>query len=124
MSMSSEQVDAYLAAQDADAAATLQIVRERILQLVPEAEECISYGMPGYKIMVGKKAKAFAGFAAFKNHLGYFPHSGQTIGRLGDKLSNYTTVLSGVHFERGEPLPLDVVKLLIDARMAEIKEEK
>ncbi len=122
--VSSAEVDAYLAAQDAPAAETLQIVRERILSIVPDAEECISYGMPGFKIKVGKKMKAFAGFAAFKNHLGYFPHSGRTVGSLGEKLGDYTTVLSGVHFERGEPLPVEVLQLLIETRLGEIKDEQ
>jgi uncharacterized protein YdhG (YjbR/CyaY superfamily) len=122
--MTAKEVDDYLAKQDAPARETLQVVRERILAIVPDAEECISYGMPGFKIQVGKKSKAFAGLAAFKNHLGYFPHSGQTVARLGDKLGDYTTVLSGVHFERGEPLPVEVVRMLIEARLQEIEEEK
>ena len=122
--MSAELVDEYLAKQDAAARETLQIVRERILEIMPEAEECISYGMPGYKLKFGKKMKAFAGFAAFKNHLGYFPHSGQTVAQLDGKLGEYATVMSGVHFDRGEPLPVEVIQLLIDTRLKEIEEEK
>ena len=121
--MSSQEVDTYLAAQDRAARETLQVVRERILQLVPDAEECISYGMPGYKIKVGKKLKAFAGFAAFKNHLSYFPHSGRTSTTLAKELAAYTLIPSGLQFQRGEPLPLEVIQLLVDARLQEIEED-
>ena len=121
--MSSAEVDAYLAAQDAPARETLQVVRERILEIVPEAEECISYSMPGYKIKVGKKLKAFAGFAAFKNHLSYFPHSGRTSTTLSNELAAYALMPSGLQFQRGEPLPLDVIRLLIQTRLTEIEED-
>ncbi len=121
--MSSAEVDAYLAAQDAPARETLQVVRERILEIMPEAEECISYGMPGFKIKVGKKLKAFAGFAAFKNHLSYFPHSGRTSTTLAAELADYKLIPSGLQFQRGEPLPLDVIRLLIQTRLIEIEED-
>jgi uncharacterized protein YdhG (YjbR/CyaY superfamily) len=111
--VTANEVDEYLAKLDAPARETLQLVRERILEIVPDAQECISYGMPGYKLPFGKKLKAFAGFAAFKNHLSYFPHSGRISGKLADKL-----------FQRGEPLPPEVVRMLIEARIQEIEEDK
>lgn len=122
--MSSAEVDAYLAGVDAPARETLQIVRERILQLMPDAEECISYGMPGYKIKVGKKLKAFAGYAAFNNHLSYFPHSGRTSTKIADHLGDYKVIPSGLQFMRGEPLPLEIIRLLIETRLIEIEEDK
>ncbi|MDE2387115.1 MAG: DUF1801 domain-containing protein [Actinomycetales bacterium] len=121
--MSAELVDEYLAKQDAAARETLQIVRERILEIMPEAEECISYGMPGFKLKFGKKVKAFAGIAAFKNHLSYFPHSGRTSTTLADKLGDYDLIPSGLQFQRGEPLPVEVIRMLIDARIKEIEED-
>lgn len=122
--MSAAEVDDYLAKQDAAARETLQIVRERILAIQPDAEECISYGMPGFKLKFGKKMKAFAGIAAFKNHLSYFPHSGRTSTTLADKLGDYTLIPSGLQFQRGEPLPVEVIRMLIDARIKEIEEDQ
>ena len=122
--MSATEVDEYLAAQDAAARETLQIVRERILEIMPDAEECISYGMPGFKLKFGKKMKAFAGIAAFKNHLSYFPHSGRTSTTLADKLSDYNLIPSGLQFMRGEPLPVEVIRMLIEARIKEIEEDQ
>jgi uncharacterized protein YdhG (YjbR/CyaY superfamily) len=122
--VTANEVDEYLARLDAPARETLQLVRERILEIVPDAQECISYGMPGYKLPFGKKLKAFAGFAAFKNHLSYFPHSGRISGKLADKLGDYDLIPSGLQFQRGEPLPLEVVRMLIEARIKEIEEDK
>lgn len=122
--MSAAEVDDYLAKQDAAARETLQVVRERILAIQPDAEECISYGMPGFKLKFGKKMKAFAGIAAFKNHLSYFPHSGRTSTTLADKLGDYTLIPSGLQFQRGEPLPVEVIRMLIDARIKEIEEDQ
>jgi uncharacterized protein YdhG (YjbR/CyaY superfamily) len=122
--VSAAEIDEYLAGVDAPARETLQIVRARILEIIPDAEQCISYGMPGFKIQVGKKLKAFAGIAAFKNHLSYFPHSGRTSKTLADRLAEYTLIPSGVQFQRGEPLPLEVIRMLIEARLQEIEEDK
>jgi uncharacterized protein YdhG (YjbR/CyaY superfamily) len=46
-----------------------------ITPIVPNAEQCISYGMPAFKV----RGKTIAGFAAFKNDLSYLPHSGSVI---------------------------------------------
>ncbi len=120
--MSAAEIDEYLAGVDAPARETLQIVRERILEIRPDAEQCISYGMPGFKIKVGKKLKAFAGFAAFKNHLSYFPHSGRTSTAVEQHLGQFKKMPSGVQFQRGEPLPLELIRILIEARIQEIEE--
>jgi uncharacterized protein YdhG (YjbR/CyaY superfamily) len=122
--VSAAEIDEYLAGVDASARETLQIVRARILEIMPDAEQCISYGMPGFKIQVGKKLKAFAGIAAFKNHLSYFPHSGRTSTTLAEQLEDYDLIPSGVQFQRGEPLPLEVIRMLIEARIQEIEEDK
>ena len=58
-------VDEYLASLDETEAATLTSLRDTIMAIVPEAEQCISYGMPAFKL----RGKTIAGFAAFKNHL-------------------------------------------------------
>jgi hypothetical protein len=54
---------------------------------VPGADQGISYGMPAFKV----KGKAVAGFAAFKNHLSYMPHSGSVLATLRDDTAPYET---------------------------------
>ena len=68
-------IDEYLATLDEPKRATLTSLRDTIMAIVPEAEQCISYGMPAFKL----RGKTIAGFAAFKDHLSYLPHSGSVI---------------------------------------------
>lgn len=64
----------------------LSHLRTLILKLLPGATECISYGMPAFKL----DGKAVAGFAAFKNHLTFFPFSGSTLDGMEKELSGYS----------------------------------
>jgi uncharacterized protein YdhG (YjbR/CyaY superfamily) len=68
-------IEEYLATLDEPKRATLTSLRDTIMAIVPDAEQCISYGMPAFKL----RGKTIAGFAAFKNHLSYLPHSGSVI---------------------------------------------
>ena len=90
-------------------------MRDTIAALVPDAEQCISYGMPAFKL----RGKTIAGFAAFKNHLSYLPHSGSVIARLAKETDGYTKTKGSLHFPVDEPLPKTLVKKLLDARMDE-----
>ena len=67
--MSAVEIDDYLQRLDEPKRSTLSQLRRDILAVVPDAEQCISYGVPGFKI----DGKTIAGFAAFKNHLSYLP---------------------------------------------------
>jgi uncharacterized protein YdhG (YjbR/CyaY superfamily) len=62
----------YLDALEEPKRATLARLRQTILEILPEADQGISYGVPAFKV----RGKAIAGFAAFQNHLSYLPHSG------------------------------------------------
>ncbi len=90
-------------------------MRDTIAALVPDAEQCISYSMPAFKL----RGKTIAGFAAFKNHLSYLPHSGSVIRRLAKETDGYTKTKGSLHFPVDEPLPKTLVKKLLDARMDE-----
>jgi uncharacterized protein YdhG (YjbR/CyaY superfamily) len=113
--VSKEEIDEYLGALDEPKRATLAQLRDTIAALVPDAEQCISYGMPAFKL----RGKKIAGFAAFKNHLSYLPHSGSVIRRLAKETEGYTSTKGSLHFPVDEPLPKTLVKKLLDVRMAE-----
>ena len=85
------------------------------MSIVPDAEECMSYGMPAFKL----RGKTIAGFAAFKNHLSYLPHSGSVIPQLAKETERYTSTKGSLHFPIDKPLPRTLVKKLIAVRMAE-----
>jgi len=113
--MSSQEIDSYLAGLSEPKRATLSSLRDTLAELLPEAEQCISYGLPAFKL----DGKTVAGFAAFKNHLSYLPHSGSVLGQLSAETAPYTQTKGSLHFGVDEPLPAELVKKLVSTRMAE-----
>ena len=113
--MSKKEIDEYLGTLDGAKRATLAQLRDTIVAIVPDAEQCISYGMPAFKL----RGKTIAGFAAFKSHLSYVPHSGSVIPRLAKETEGYTKTKGSLHFPVDKPLPTKLVKKLLDVRMAE-----
>ena len=61
--------------------------------------------------------KTVAGFAAFKNHLSYLPHSGSVFPELGDELTGYSTSSGALRFGIDKPLPVPLVQKLIAVRL-------
>lgn len=110
-------VDEYLRDLEEPKRSTLQTLRRTILEVVPEAEEVISYGIPAFRL----RGQTIAGFAAFKAHLSYLPFSGSVLGQLGDQLQGYTMTKGSLHFPVDRPLPKPLVKELIAVRLAEIE---
>jgi uncharacterized protein YdhG (YjbR/CyaY superfamily) len=115
--MSASEVDAYLRAVDEPKRGTLEALRRTILELVPDAEQVISYRVPAFRV----GGHTVAGFAEFKHHLSYLPFSGSVLGELADELDGYTMTKSALHFAVDRPLPKPLVERLIAVRLAEIE---
>ena len=73
--VSAKDVDEYLQGVDEPKRSTLQALRRTILEIVPDAEQVISYRVPAFRVA----GKTVAGFAAFKDHLSYLPFSGSVL---------------------------------------------
>jgi uncharacterized protein YdhG (YjbR/CyaY superfamily) len=110
-------VEAYLAALPADQHAALQDLRETLSRLLPDHLETMSYAMPGFR-QPGPKGKMVAGYAAFRHHLGLYPHSGGIIPNLD--CTPFKTSKSGVLFTPTRPLPQALIAQIITARQAEL----
>ena len=106
-------VDEYLNGLEEPKRSTLAQLRRDILAVAPDAEECISYGMPAFKV----DGKAIAGFAAFKNHLSYLPHSGSVLRELTEELAGFTMSSGALRFPVDAPLPAGLVRKLIEVRL-------
>src|SRR5579864_6902748 len=115
--MSRQEVDDYLGNIEQPKRATLQKLRQTIRDILPDAEEVISYGMPAFRL----NGTVIAGFAAFKNHLAYLPHSGSVLAELKDELAGYTSTEGSLHFPINKPLPKTLVKKLIAARLRQVR---
>ena len=114
--MGADEIDAYLSAVDEPKRSTLEALRRSIRAAVPEAEEGISYGMPAFRV----DGKVVAGFAAFKNHLAYLPHSGSVLSELAEELAGYERTSGSLHFAIDQPLPDDLVGRLVEAKLAQL----
>jgi uncharacterized protein YdhG (YjbR/CyaY superfamily) len=112
--VSAEEVDEYLRALEEPKRSTLLALRRTILEIVPEAEEVISYRVPAFRV----GGRTIAGFAAFKDHLSYLPFSGSVLPQLVDELEGYTMTKSALHFPVDRPLPKSLVEKLIAVRLA------
>jgi uncharacterized protein YdhG (YjbR/CyaY superfamily) len=116
--VSAQEVDQYLTGVSEPKRATLETLRQTILKIVPGAEQVISYNVPAFRV----DGKIVAGFAAFKDHVSYLPFSGSVLGELASDLEGYEMTKSSLHFPVDEPLPEELVRKLIETRLAEIAE--
>ncbi len=105
--------DSYLAAQPEPQRSTLVAVAASLRQILPGALECISYGMPAFKV----DGTAIAGFAGFKHHCSYFPHSGAVIPQLAADVAGYDADRGTLRFGIDTPLPPALLRKLVATRL-------
>ena len=103
-------IDDYLAAVSADKRAALARLRRIIHAAVPEAEECISYQLPAFRL----EGKAFVWFGAAAKHCALY---GVVSGNQ-DELADYDTSKGTIRFQPDQPLPAPLVRKLVTARIA------
>jgi uncharacterized protein YdhG (YjbR/CyaY superfamily) len=113
--LSAADVDKYLRGIEEPKRSTLEALRRTILEIVPDAEQIISYKVPAFRV----EGRIVAGFAAFKDHLSYLPFSGSVLPELASELEGYTMTKSALHFPVDRPLPKTLVRKLIAARRSE-----
>lgn len=115
--MTTDPVGAYIAARSPAFAAALTALRARLLALLPDHVECLSYAMPGLR-QPGPKGRMVIGYAAFTHHIGVYPHSGTLIPRIDCR--PFRTSKSGLLFPPDQPPPDALLATLIAARLAQI----
>jgi uncharacterized protein YdhG (YjbR/CyaY superfamily) len=109
-------IDEYLTGLDTETRAALQKVRRAIHAAAPKAEECISYGMPAFRL----NGKLIAGFRATAKHCSYHPMSGDTVATLRTELAGYDRSRGTVRFAPQAPLAAAVIRQLVKTRIAEL----
>ena len=110
-----ETVTEYLASFPPEVKQLLEQIRNIVKELVPTAEEIISYGIPAYK--VNKTTIVY--FAAFKKHIGFYALPSGTIA-FKEKLKAYKVGKGSIQFPLDKPLPIDLIKEIITFRVQEI----
>jgi uncharacterized protein YdhG (YjbR/CyaY superfamily) len=108
-------IDDYLAGVSPNQRVLLQKLRETIRAAAPNAEECISYGIPAFRL----NGRSLVFFAAWANHCSFYPGSSTTLKEFRDDLKGFQVSKGTVRFSPDNPLPIALVKKLVKARMAE-----
>jgi uncharacterized protein YdhG (YjbR/CyaY superfamily) len=112
-------IDDYLEKVEPSKRTQLQRIRMFAKEIVPSAEETISYNMPTLKF----EGKAFLGFDAHANHIGVYPYSGQVISQLKDELRTYAVSKGAIRVPLDHPIPKRILKLVITCRLEAIRAE-
>jgi uncharacterized protein YdhG (YjbR/CyaY superfamily) len=107
-------VNEYLASLPEAQRTALEKVRKAIKAAAPEAEEVISYQMPGYKYH-----GMLVFFAAFKDHLSFFGAGKTLVKTFSTELEPFDVSGTTIHFSPEKPLPPALVKKMVKARMKE-----
>jgi uncharacterized protein YdhG (YjbR/CyaY superfamily) len=107
-------IDEYLAALSDDQRAALDKLRKTIRAAAPGAEECISYGLPAFRLN-----GVLVAFGARANHCAFYPMSASTVAAYKDELTGYETSTGTIRFQPDNPLPVALVRRMVKARIAE-----
>lgn len=102
-----ETVDDYIALQPAETQPLLEAIRKTIKENAPEAAECISYQMPAYKLN-----GPLVYFAAYKNHIGFYP-TGSGIKAFQKEIKSYKNSKGAVQFALNQPIPHDLIRKMV-----------
>lgn len=112
-----QSVDEYVASCPKDVQPILEQLRATVREAAPQAEETISYRMPAYK-----QNGILVYFAAFKDHIGFFP-TADGVEAFKNKLSAYKTSKGTLKFPLDRPMPLELVKEIVRYRVKKNSEK-
>ncbi len=113
-----KNIDEYLSTISKDVRIKLQQIRETIHKAAPKGEEVISYNIPAFK-----QNNVLVYFAAFKDHIGFFPTS-KPIVVFKKELSKYKTSKGTIQFPLDEPIPYSLIKKITKFRVKEDLEKR
>jgi uncharacterized protein YdhG (YjbR/CyaY superfamily) len=114
--LKAETIDEYTAAFPKNIQEKLKEIRSAIKASAPEAEEKISYAIPTYTLNGN-----LVHFAAFKNHIGFYP-APKGIEAFKKELSKYAGGKGTVQFPLDKPLPIALIKKIVKYRARQNRE--
>jgi uncharacterized protein YdhG (YjbR/CyaY superfamily) len=107
-------IDEYISSFPQSTQLFLKDIRNTIKEIIPDATETISYGMPTFKLK-----KNLIHFAAYKHHIGIYPTpSGVEV--FKKELEEYKTSKGAIQFPLNKPIPLDLIRRIVKYRRNEV----
>lgn len=107
-------IDAYIEEFPPQTQKVLQDIRELIKQSVPDGTETISYAIPTFDL----NGKHLVHFAAYTSHVGFYPGA-SGIQAFLEELKPYKSAKGSVQFPLDQPLPMDLIRRIIEFRVTE-----
>jgi uncharacterized protein YdhG (YjbR/CyaY superfamily) len=111
-------IDEYIASFPPEVQEKLQGIRAVIRRAAPDAEEAIRYGIPTFR-----QNGNLVHFAAFKDHLSFFP-TPSGVGAFRKELSSYSLSKGTIQFPLDKPVPYDLVERIVRFRVEESTRKK
>ena len=115
-----DTVDAYIARAPAEVRPQLKTLRAAIRSVAPDADELVSYRMPGYAYPGYSGKGVFVWFALYRNHIGLYLRL-PTVADHQRDLAKYQTTKSAVHIPLDQPVPVALVRKLVRASVRHMK---
>ena len=109
-----KSVEEYLASIPQNKRVFLEEIRNAIKQIVPQAEEIISYNMPAFSYY-----GILLYYAVYRDHIGFYPGNAKLITLLSDELKGFETSKGTIKIPFKEPLPIDLIKKITEMRAGE-----
>lgn len=109
-----QSIDEYIAEFPPETRKVLEEMRELIRSAAPGATETMSYAMPTFDL----NRKHVVHFAAFKNHVGFFP-TGSGVEAFKDEITPYKTSKGTIQLPLDQPLPKDLIRRIVEFRVAQ-----
>ena len=114
MTPNNQSVNDYIATFPAETQVILGKIRNIIHSLAPQAEESISYGMPGYKV----NGKPLVYFAGYKKHIGIYATPSAHLA-FSKELAEYKQGKGSVQFPLDKPMPYELIKQMVEFKLKE-----
>ena len=114
-----ESVDDYMAGLPEDRRAVMEELRAAIREAAPDATEAISYNMPAVRL----DGRFLVSYEAFKRHYSLFAWSDAMLEELGEALRPYAVGKGTIRFPADEPIPLELVRRVVEIRHREVAAE-
>ena len=108
-----KNIDEYIAGFPQDVQQVLEKIRATIRKAAPDAKEAINYGIPTFTLNGN-----LVHFAAFKNHIGFYP-APSGIEQFKDELSAYELAKGSVQFPLDQKIPYGLITKIVKFRVKE-----